>query len=112
MEVSPLNSLPMPPPAKPVVVLVVEDDPTLRDLYRSALSSSGYAVVAVEDGLDALRAIDGALVPSAVVLDLELPRLGGRDVYQELRSQAVTSATPVIIVTGSDTSDLNPKDFA
>ena len=97
-------------PAKSLVILIVEDDPDLRQLYRTALSSHGYAVVAVEDGLDALRVIEGSLVPTAVVLDLELPRLSGRDVYAELRSHSETSGIPVIVVTGTDTSDLNPDD--
>lgn len=102
----------MPLGRKPVVVLIVEDDPGLREFYRLALTSAGYGVVAVEDGLDALRVIDGSTLPSAVVLDLELPRVGGRDVYQELRSQSVTSAIPIIIVTAGDTDDLDPGDFA
>jgi DNA-binding response OmpR family regulator len=57
-------------------VLVVEDDAALRDFYRTALQHAGFAVVAVEDGLDALHHIDSAR-PHAVVLDLDLPRLAG-----------------------------------
>jgi len=92
-------------------VLVVEDDPGLRDLYRAALTSAGYAVVAVEDGVDALRRIDDR-VPSAVVLDLGLPRLNGRDVSRELKSRADTRDIPIVVVSGTDTRDLNPADFA
>ena len=90
----------------------MEDDRDLREFYRSALAAEGYAVVAVEDGFDALRVIDGATLPTAVVLDLELPRLGGRDVYRELRDHAETSIIPIVIVTGSDTRDLDPAHFA
>ena len=39
----------------PKEVLVVEDDPGLRELYRTALVSAGYAVVAVEDGVQTVR---------------------------------------------------------
>ena len=102
----------MPPDAKSLIILIVEDDPTLRDVYRSALTAEGFATVAVEDGYDALRLIDGAVRPTAVVLDLELPRVGGRDVYRELRARAETSMIPVLIVTGSETSDLDPAQFA
>jgi PleD family two-component response regulator len=42
-------------PEPPSIVLVVEDDHQLRELYRMALRAAGYAVVAVEDGLDALE---------------------------------------------------------
>jgi CheY-like chemotaxis protein len=92
-------------------VLVVEDDPTLRELYRSALRGAGYAVVAVADGLDALRRVERD-APDAVVLDLALPRLGGRDVQKELKSAPDTKHIPIVVVSGTDTSDLDPADFA
>ena len=92
-------------------VLVVEDDPGLRNLYRAALTSAGYAVVAVEDGVDALRRVDDR-VPAAVVLDLGLPRLNGRDVSRELKSRPDTRDIPIVVVSGTDTRDLNPDDFA
>jgi DNA-binding response OmpR family regulator len=57
------------------MVLIVEDDHALREMYRAALIMSGYAVVAVEDGIDALRHVEQAL-PNLIVLDLALPRLG------------------------------------
>ena len=92
-------------------MLVVEDDPQLRELYRSALRSAGYAVVAVEDGADALRQIEQA-PPAAIVLDLALPRVGGRDVLHELRSHSKTRQIPIVVVTGTDISDLEANAFA
>ena len=94
-------------------VLVVEDDPALRALYWTTLTAEGYAVAAYEDGLDALRHVDGSGVPDVVVLDLDLPRVSGRDVYQELAAHYETSKIPVVVVTGSEnTADLDPKSFA
>jgi CheY-like chemotaxis protein len=92
-------------------VLVVEDDPLLRELYRSALRSAGFAVVAVEDGLQALQRVESEC-PDVMVLDLLLPRLGGRDVHRELKSHSRTRHVPIVIVSGNDVSDLNPRDFA
>jgi CheY-like chemotaxis protein len=92
-------------------VLVVEDDPNLRELYRTALTSAGYLVVAVEDGFDALRRLDDK-TPSAVVLDLALPRVGGRDVHREMRARPHTRHVPVVVVSGTSIDDLNPADFA
>ena len=92
-------------------VLVVEDDASLREIYRSALRAAGYAVVAVEDGIDALRRVERAR-PEAVVLDLGLPRLSGRDVQQELKAGCHTRHIPIVVVSGTDTSDLDPADFA
>jgi CheY-like chemotaxis protein len=98
-------------PGNPKTVLVVEDDTSLRELYRSALVSAGYSVVAVEDGIDALRRVERD-APQAVVLDMALPRLGGRDVQRELRSRPETSRIPIVVVSGTDISDLNAADYA
>src|SRR5688572_17238204 len=90
-------------------ILIVEDDRSLRDFYRTVLRSAGYEVVAVEDGLDALRVVDSRL-PNAIVLDLALPRVRGQEVQRELRSRAETRRIPIIVVTGTDTADLNESD--
>ena len=71
--------------------------------------SAGYTVLAVEDGIDASRHIERA-VPNLVVLDLALPRLGGRDVQKELKARGETRMVPIVVVTG-DTRDLDPADF-
>lgn len=99
------------PSAKKLLVLVVEDDPGLRELFRTTLSIAGYAVAAVEDGLDALRLIDQGTVPSAVVLDMGLPRLGGSDVRGELHAHVETRGIPIVVVTGTDTR-INEREFA
>lgn len=99
------------PGAKKLVVLVVEDEPGLRELYRSALSIAGYAVVAVEDGIAALRLIDLGTAPHAVVLDMALPRLSGYDVQRELHAHDETSDIPIVVVTGADTL-INENEFA
>src|SRR5690349_7457440 len=66
--------LPMMLALSKTTILVVEDDEGLRRLYRATLSAAGYAVVAVADGIDALRYVDLVRAPDAVVLDLQLPR--------------------------------------
>ena len=92
-------------------ILVVEDDPQLRELYRQALRAAGYVVAAVEDGVDALRQIEHSR-PALVVLDLSLPRVNGRDVNRELKSRPDTSTIPVVVVSGADISPDEAKDFA
>src|SRR5688572_19477264 len=82
-------------------VLVVEDDRAARDLYRTALMSAGFDVTTVSDGIDALHAMETD-VPDVVVLDLNLPRLGGLDLYREIRARDVTRSVPVVVVTGTD----------
>ena len=101
----------MAPPGRDATILVVEDDRALRDVYRTALSMAGFDVIAVEDGLDALRWLE-THTPKLIVLDLGLVRVNGRDVQQELQSRSETRRIPVVVVTGSDTTNLNRKELA
>lgn len=99
------------PPKAGRDVLVIEDDAPLRDLYRTVLRAAGVPVVAVEDGLHALHYLE-ASKPCAVVLDLDLPCVSGRDVYREMKASPATRQIPIIVVSGKDVSDLNPDHFA
>lgn len=101
----------MVPRARSLTVLVVEDDLSLRTLYRAALMAAGYAVIAFEDGLDALRHLEGHPAPHAVVLDLALPRLSGFDVGRELKARPETANVPVIAVTGVAGDDVDALNF-
>ena len=92
------------------MVLVVEDDPDLRALYRTSLRAAGYEVVAVEDGLDALEFAE-RMIPAAVVLDFGLPRVAGRDVQREFAAHETTRQIPVIVVTG-ETGPIDEAEYA
>jgi CheY-like chemotaxis protein len=97
--------------ARKTSVLVVEDDAELRTHYQSALKAAGYEVAAVEDGLSALRRLEQD-VPDAVVLDLGLPRVDGRDVYRELAANPATARVPIVVVTGTSLTDAEMKEFS
>jgi DNA-binding response OmpR family regulator len=75
-------------------ILLVEDDQNLRRILTELIESSGYPVVAVEDGLQALQAFE-ANRPALVILDLLLPELDGWEVCRQLRQR---SNVPVMIV--------------
>ena len=83
-------------------ILVVDDDPTFRDLYSTALRFRGFNVVTASDGLNALRAVEQD-VPSLIILDLNMPCVDGSSVLRELAAHDETRAVPVIVVTGADT---------
>ena len=96
--------------ARAKIIMVVEDDPELRAFYRQVLRISGYTVIDVEDGIDALRRIETD-PPDLVILDIELPRLGGRDVQAELAAHTATSHIPIVVVSGTDTRTLDRNAF-
>lgn len=83
------------------LILIVEDDRKLRELFRAELRIAGYDSELCEDGVDALRFIDNGR-PDAIVLDLDLPRLSGANLYDELRRDPRTRGIPIVICTGVD----------
>lgn len=78
-------------------ILLAEDDPLIADGLRSRLRRDGFAVDWVENGQDALDALEGN-DHDLLVLDLGLPLIGGLDVLQHLRQKSQNSL-PVLILT-------------
>jgi len=84
-------------------ILVVEDDPAVRKVLRRLFETEGYVVELQGDGRGALESFQ-ASAPAAVVLDLRLPRLSGRDLCKEIKAQAPT--LPIVVLSAaSDVSD-------
>jgi DNA-binding response OmpR family regulator len=89
-----LDSSPSPEGGR--VVLVVDDDDVIRSLVRDGLEREGFEVRDAVDGTGALREVAQA-PPDLVVLDVNLPAVGGFDVLSSIR---VSSKVPVILLTG------------
>ena len=100
-------------------ILVAEDDPALRALYRLWLEHAGYVVVDVPDGGAALDLLEQGPLPDAAVLDVDMPRVDGIAVCRYLHARA--PGIPVVMATGMDgmagealaagTASLLPKPF-
>jgi two-component system, cell cycle sensor histidine kinase and response regulator CckA len=69
-------------------VLVVEDEPDVRELVRRMLELEGYAVVTAASGAEALRLFEQGGPIDVLVTDIVMPGLSGRDLAMELRSRA------------------------
>jgi two-component system response regulator MprA len=85
-----------------VKVLVVDDEPAVRNALERALRVARYDVRLARDGVEALDALAGEPV-DAVVLDVAMPRLGGLEVARRLR--AAGDRTPVLMLTARDEID-------
>src|ERR1700675_2588672 len=84
-------------------ILVVEDDRAVQKALKRLFEAEGFTVEISGDGKSALEAYRAA-TPSAVVLDLRLPAMSGRDICREIKQQA--PALPVIVLSAaSDVSD-------
>jgi DNA-binding response OmpR family regulator len=76
-------------------VLIVEDEPKLRELVRSYLERDGFAVLSAGSGAEGLHLVETA-APDLIVLDLGLPDVSGETVAAEVRA---TSSIPILILT-------------
>ena len=84
-------------------ILVVEDDPAVQKALRRLFETEGYSVETQSDGKSAIESFQSA-APAAVVLDLRLPKISGRDVCKEIKALAPT--LPIVVLSAaSDVSD-------
>jgi CheY-like chemotaxis protein len=84
-------------------VLVVDDDPALRQLLRRMLEPEGYTVVEAENGRVALERLRG-VSPSVVLLDLMMPEMDGFEFVAEFRRHEAWRKIPIVVITARDLS--------
>jgi two-component system KDP operon response regulator KdpE len=91
------------------VVLVVDDDPAIRDSMARELRVSGYSVVVASDGLEGVRAFE-THAPDVVLTDLSMPRSDGFELISAIRA---TSRTPIVVlsVRGNDADKIRALDL-
>jgi two-component system, chemotaxis family, chemotaxis protein CheY len=78
-------------------VLVVEDEVELREAMCEALELSGYAVVAAQDGQNALNKVCGIESLCLVILDLLMPGMNGWAFVEQLRKRSEFATVPIIV---------------
>lgn len=85
-------------------VLIVEDDPDMRESMESVLTYAGHAIAAVGDGLEALTWLSGDRPrPCVIVLDLMMPGMNGFELRARLRADPALATIPVLVLTGAGT---------
>jgi len=83
-------------------ILVVDDEPSNRNILRQELAYKGYTVETANDGTEALKKV-ALLRPDLIILDYMMPEMSGLDVLKELRKRE--DDTPVIMITAYGTVD-------
>lgn len=83
----------------PARILVVDDEPPVRDALDRALRLEGYAVRLASDGVEAMSAVAGE-PPDAIVLDVLMPRMDGLALCRRLRSRG--DDVPILVLTARD----------
>jgi diguanylate cyclase (GGDEF)-like protein len=83
-----------------IKILVVDDDPDIRDILKLTLSEENYEVIEARDGEEAIKTIQ-TKSPDLVLLDYRIPKVDGREVCRRIKSDILLSHLPIIMVTGS-----------
>jgi CheY-like chemotaxis protein len=87
-------------------VLVVEDDPDVREMLTVLLGAEGFYAVGAEDGLEALHLLRTVRhrapeVPCLILLDLMMPRLGGNEFRRVQLGDPTVASVPVAVMSGA-----------
>lgn len=83
------------------IILVVEDDDSLRQFYRQVFRVAGYDVREAADGVTALQRLE-EFTPDLILLDILLPGVSGYSLLLDLKFRATTRHIPIVIVTGTE----------
>lgn len=86
-------------------VLVVEDEPDIRDLMVAVLESEGYAVRAAAHGAEALAQLQAGSPPCVILLDLMMPVMDGWTFCREKEKFPELAAIPVVVVSAVSKHD-------
>jgi CheY-like chemotaxis protein len=97
-------------------VLIVEDDPDVREMLSALLSMEGFHAVAAEDGLEALHLLRAVRhrapeVPCLVLLDLKMPRLGGNEFRRAQLGDPTVASVPVAVMSGAVDLEQRAQDL-
>jgi two-component system KDP operon response regulator KdpE len=91
------------------VVLVVDDDPAIRESLASELRAAGYTTVVASNGLEGVHAF-GTHAPELVITDLSMPRSDGFELISAIRA---TAHTPIVVISvrGNDADKIRALDL-
>jgi len=96
--------------AEQKTILVVDDEPNVREYLSTILEDAGFNVVVAGDGVEALEIIKNQ-VPDFISLDLLMPKKSGHRLLHELRRNKAWARIPVLIVTAHAQDELGKEDL-
>ncbi len=90
-------------------ILIVDDEPTILELFRYVFEDAGHEVTLASNGRQALDAL-GRGLPDFMVLDVAMPEMSGREFVAELKKRAAVNprlaAIPFVVMTGENFLDM------
>ena len=88
-------------------VLIVDDDSDIREGLEMLLESEGYGVYTAKNGRDALEQLASIPDLGLILLDLDMPVMGGREFLRTRREQGLETDRPVVIFAASNARDID-----
>ena len=85
-------------PENSPLALIIEDEPDSAVIFSLALQQAGYQTEIALDGNEALKRLK-VIIPTIVLLDLQLPQVSGKDILQQIRNDTRLASTWVILAT-------------
>ena len=89
-----------------IKILIVDDDPDIRDVLKLTLSEEDYEILEACDGEEALKLVH-TNQPDLILLDYQIPKVDGREVCRRIKKDLLLRHLPIIMVTGK--GDINDK---
>jgi CheY-like chemotaxis protein len=90
-------------------ILVVDDEPLIREIVAMLLEAEGYAVVTADDGQAALEIVRQE-TPALVLMDVMMPRMDGCAAFRAMRAHVPGDGLPIVLMSAmAQPADLDPE---
>jgi CheY-like chemotaxis protein len=89
-------------------VMLVEDDVFVSDIYQVKMHSEGIDVIAVMNGMEAIKSLEEGIIPDLILLDIVMPYMDGLEVLRKVKKNDAWKNIPIILLTNlSDKSQID-----
>jgi two-component system chemotaxis response regulator CheY len=92
-------------------ILAIDDSKTMRGILKQVLSRAGYDVSLAEDGEDGLSCLEND-VPHLIITDINMPRLDGFGLIEEVRRRKHLRALPILVLTTETAAELKDRAWS
>jgi DNA-binding response OmpR family regulator len=86
-------------------ILLVEDDMFIRDIYKTKFVQEGFEVSIAENGLEAMKKLEGGIIPDVMLLDIIMPYMDGMEVLKKVKESDDWKNIPIIMLTNISEKD-------
>ena len=82
------------------IILVIDDEPDLREMIQYQLESNGFKVHTAVNGVDGLKKLK-LIKPDLIILDMNMPEMGGREFFKKIIGQDENAQYPILVLTAN-----------